>query len=158
MIAFDRSSNVSGGITQGIYVSTYGKGVYRSTDGGSTWSELNSIGMPTTHQHIVCTSNGMLYVIDNSGGGPSGNINKYSNGSWSTISNTGLSSGSIRAIAVDPANVNRLVAADGVGHTSYSSNGGREAGQATSITSRSLRIFLGWQIPMKATWQWAISY
>jgi hypothetical protein len=116
IIAFDPSSSVSGGVTQGIYVSTYGVGVYRSTDGGSTWTFLNSTGMPTTHQHIICVSDGMVYFVDNSG-----NLKKYSGGAWSTVS-TGLSNP--RAVAVDPANLSRIVVINDIGQTRYSSNGG----------------------------------
>ena len=59
-IAFDPSSSVVGGRTQGIYISSYGTGVYHSTDGGSSWT-LTS-GSPTTHQHMACGADGVLWL------------------------------------------------------------------------------------------------
>ena len=122
IIAFDPSSAIVEEKTQGIYVSTYGGGVYHSTDGGTNWTELNSAGMPTTHQHIVCARDGTLYIVDNSNAPAAGNLKKYSNGFWSTIS-TALSNG-VRAFAINPNNMMHMVAVDRVGHTVYSSNGG----------------------------------
>ena len=38
LIAFDPSSIVSDHKTQGIYISSYGTGIYHSTDGGASWA------------------------------------------------------------------------------------------------------------------------
>jgi chitodextrinase len=118
IIAYDPSSSVVGGVTQGVYVSTYGVGVFHSTDGGSTWTELNSSGMPTTHLHIMVVSDGTLYVTDNSAGGA---FKKYSGGAWSAIS-TGLRG--VHSLAIDPTNLSRMIAIEDFGQSVYSTNGG----------------------------------
>lgn len=115
LIAFDTSAGTSGGVTQSIYVSTYGVGVYHSADGGGSWSQLNTTGMPTTHRHMNVTSTGVLYHVDINHA-----VKFYSGGAWSTISNQPL--GNPTDIAVDPANVAHLVVIDDVGNTAFSAN------------------------------------
>ena len=53
LVVFDPSSSVTGGATQGIYISSYGTGVYHSTNGGSSWTL--TANTPTTHSFMTCT-------------------------------------------------------------------------------------------------------
>ena len=71
-VAFDPSSPVSGGATQGIYVCSYGTGCYHSPNGGSTWTSIVS-GGPTTVIQEVVDQDGHLWVSDSSN-----NVWKYS--------------------------------------------------------------------------------
>ena len=120
LICFDPSSAVSGGKTQGIYVSTYGTGVYHSTDAGANWTLTTST--PTTHRQMTITAAGILLLVDNSGGNSGGTlINKYT-GTWSTL-NTGLATG-LQTVAVDPNTVTKYIAIDRQGTSAFSSNSG----------------------------------
>lgn len=111
-IAFDPSSPVVGGRTQGIYVGTYGKGVYHSTDGGLSWS---FVGGPTTFKHLVVAKDGAVYTLDHSSRTV---VQRYSKGvlvgtagTWTVI--TGGSRSSYDGIAVDPHNPARVVLSAG---------------------------------------------
>jgi len=113
LIAFDRASRVVSGKTQGIYVSTYGTGVYHSLDGGSTW--MLTAGGPKTHEHMIVDQNGDVWLIDDSY-----NLHKYT-GSWSHITAAGRDA---HSIAVDPANANHIYIITNGGALVGSMNGG----------------------------------
>jgi len=87
LIVFDASGgtrNVDGQRrTANIYVSTYGSGVYRSTDGGQTWI-LTSSG-PITHMYMAADPFGNVWFVDNASGASYGNGWKYNGKEWSTI-------------------------------------------------------------------------
>ena len=116
-IAFDPSSTVTGGKTQGIYAVSYGVGVYHSTNGGTSWTLLNSAGMPTTYRHMVCASDGVLYIVPDEG---AENV-KFYNGSW-TNKVVGSTSVGSQAVAVDPSNANRIIVCDQGGDLSVSTD------------------------------------
>jgi hypothetical protein len=108
IVCFDPTSAVSGGATQGIYVSTNGAGVYASTDGGATW--ILTTSPPTTHIHIVCDQNGTVWLTDNSANSGD-NLYKFScvsppcgsGGTWTNIAtNSGGNGYRNIAVAVDP--------------------------------------------------------
>jgi xyloglucan-specific exo-beta-1,4-glucanase len=92
-VAFDKSTASRGSTTQGIYVGVADlqNTVYRSTDGGVTWSRI--AGQPTgflAHKGIV--DSGFLYIATSNKGGPydgsSGDVWKYAiaTGTWTRIS------------------------------------------------------------------------
>jgi xyloglucan-specific exo-beta-1,4-glucanase len=138
-IAFDLTSSVVGGKTQGIYATSYGTGVYHSTDGGQTWT-LTS-GTPTLPEHMVVAQDGVVYVTNNDA---SSNLYKYSSGAWSTA-NVG---GTPVNVAVDPANANRIVVSEGGGSLSASSNHGASfTGFPASLSFTSTDIpWLAWAL------------
>ncbi len=93
-ITFDPSTGSPGQATQTIYVGVADKNesVYRSTDGGATWSAVP--GQPTGYlpHHGVLASNGQLYIPYSDGAGPydgtKGDVWKYdtATGVWTNIS------------------------------------------------------------------------
>lgn len=93
-ITFDKSTGSLGNTTQTIYVgiADTANSVYRSTDGGATWSAIP--GQPTGFipHHGVLSSTGMLYVSYSNGVGPydgsKGDVYKFNTitGQWSNIS------------------------------------------------------------------------
>ncbi len=93
-VTFDRRTGTPGNTTQTIYVGVADKGnsVYRSVNGGATWSAVP--GQPTGFlpHHGVLASNGMLYISYSDGAGPydgeKGDVWRYdtSNGTWTLIS------------------------------------------------------------------------
>lgn len=93
-ITFDPSTGSAGQATQTIYVGVADKNesVYRSTDGGATWSAVP--GQPTGYlpHHGVLDSNGNLYISYSDGAGPydgtKGDVWRYNTntGAWTNIS------------------------------------------------------------------------
>ncbi|MEF2968283.1 X2-like carbohydrate binding domain-containing protein [Paenibacillus sp. M1] len=93
-ITFDPSTGTSGQATQTIYVGVADKNesVYRSTDGGVTWSAVP--GQPTGYlpHHGVLSDNGHLYISYSDGCGPydgtKGDVWKFNTttGVWTNIS------------------------------------------------------------------------
>ena len=127
LIAFDPSSNVAGGKTQGIYISSYGTGVYHSIDGGTTWTRTRS--GPTTHFHMSCGIDGVLWLTDNSGS--KANIWRYQSKSWTHLSAAvGYNATRWQSIAPDPtkpAHVYFVADGGGLGYTANNAS--------TSITN-----------------------
>ena len=94
-VTFDPKSGSSGSVTPGIYVGVADKNntVYRSTDGGSTWSTIS--GIPTgylAHKGVIDETNRLLYISTSDTGGPydgaKGDVWKYdiAAGTWTQIS------------------------------------------------------------------------
>jgi xyloglucan-specific exo-beta-1,4-glucanase len=99
LIAFDTSGgNISTGTgvysgltrTKNIYVSTYGTGVYKSTDGGQTWSLLNTSNMPTTHVTMKVDPFGTLWHGDDNRNAGLGELRKYVGTTWTTVTAAGI--------------------------------------------------------------------
>lgn len=106
-ICFDVSvgtTTVSGQTrTKNIYVHTYGVGVYKSTDGGVTWSLLNSAGMPTCIRRMACDPYGVLWVVDDMYSAFT-NLSKYDAG-WTVDTHIGASGTRwFTSVAVDVTN------------------------------------------------------
>ena len=102
---FDKSSAafdaVSGfAYTQTIYVGAHSSGVWRSRDGGASWSLL--AGGPADPVRGTVAADGTLYV---SCGGiaPNGTVWKYAQGAWTIIS-PAASGGTFTGITSDPGN------------------------------------------------------
>ncbi|NUR46678.1 MAG: xyloglucanase [Hamadaea sp.] len=94
-VTFDKSTGTAGNTTQGIYVGVADKDntVYRSTDGGVTWSRI--AGQPTgyiAHKGVLDPVNHLLYIATSDTGGPydgaKGDVWKYNitTGAWTQIS------------------------------------------------------------------------
>jgi photosystem II stability/assembly factor-like uncharacterized protein len=94
-VTFDKRTGTAGNTTQTIYVGVADKQntVYRTTDGGATWSRL--AGQPTgyiAHKGVLDTSGGYLYLATSDTGGPydgaKGDVWKYATatGTWTQIS------------------------------------------------------------------------
>ncbi|MBO3287000.1 X2-like carbohydrate binding domain-containing protein [Paenibacillus sp. FSL M8-0228] len=99
-ITFDKKTGSSSKATQTIYVGVADKkqSVYRSTDGGTTWSAI--AGQPTGYlpHHGVLSTDGNLYISYSDGAGPydgtKGELWKLNtaSGQWTNISPIGSSS------------------------------------------------------------------
>jgi len=118
LIASDPTSAVVSGATQTFYISSYGTGVYKTTNGGSSFS-LTS-GTPTNLSAMWVDQFGVLWAIDYAGT----SVHKFSSGTWSTPT----SPGGIGAFAIDPVAsseaTEHIVALNNGGEISSTTNGG----------------------------------
>jgi hypothetical protein len=109
-IAFDRSSAVVGGITQGVYISwAYGAdAVYRTTDGCATFAAM--VGSPADSVHITCSHDGVLYVLPYGGSTyPANTPRRYMGGSWTNLSHlTSADNNQWSGVAADPSSAGRV--------------------------------------------------
>ncbi|MBT8227842.1 MAG: xyloglucanase [Dactylosporangium sp.] len=94
-VTFDPASGSAGSATPGIYVGVadLDNTVYRSTDGGASWSAIS--GAPTgylAHKGVIDEDNRILYISTSDTGGPydgaKGDVWKYdiATGTWTQIS------------------------------------------------------------------------
>lgn len=96
-ILFDRSSSVVGGKTSVIYVHAAGRGYYRSTDAGASWSLMS--GSPADLQAAAISKNGTLYVsnVYTASGATYSGLHRYRSG-WSEVYRS--SNGYVSSLAV----------------------------------------------------------
>ncbi len=80
-LAFDPTSPVEGGRTSVVFAASWGNGVYRSDDGGTTWS---SIGGPTTVHHAAFDASGAYYASSGDLTGP-WTVERFADGAWTDI-------------------------------------------------------------------------
>ncbi len=124
-VVLDKSSSTTGTATKTIFVgiSRSGTNLYRSNDGGATFTAI--AGAPTTYMphRAVLAADGNLYITYGNGAGPhghwslseeamdNGQIWKYNTmtGAWTNITPSGISR-AFGGISVDPNNSNRIVA------------------------------------------------
>ena len=106
------------GVTQTIFASSYGNGVYESTDGGATWRALS--GGPTDVEYAAVSSTGVYYAV---GDGNSG-LWSYANGTWTQLISGNNGGQGIQAVAVNPSNPNEIVAVSPAGYLNISYNAG----------------------------------
>lgn len=91
--------------SQVLYTGVMGSGVYRSEDGGKSWSLLASGPDPSQNpQQAVVASDGTLYVtFFTSPSNPQGSVWKYQSGKWTQITpETGRNYSAIAGDAHDP--------------------------------------------------------
>jgi hypothetical protein len=115
-ITFDKTSGVTGGRTNTIFASSYGHGVYESTNGGLSWTALS--GGPTDVENATMSSTGAYYAIGNN----NTTLWRYMNGAW-TLLNTETNNG-FHTVTVDPFNPSRIVLASAAGTLNVSVDGG----------------------------------
>lgn len=140
LFVFDHTSTPSGSPsrTQVIYASSYGVGVYKSTDAGASWTLLNSSGMPTLPMKMQVDSTGVLWACD-------GHLNKYDpvGNSWSKFADATLYSAgswSVTWFVVCPTDPNKVFCGDNTSWF-YTADGGstfpkaRMSGPATNTAT-----------------------
>lgn len=122
-ITFDKSTGSPGQATQSIYVGVADKdeSVYRSTDGGVTWSAVPGQPKGYIPHHGVLSSNGNLYLPYSNGVGPydgsEGEVWKFNTktGVWTNISPLPTSSEDLYygfgGLAVDAQNPDTIMVA-----------------------------------------------
>jgi photosystem II stability/assembly factor-like uncharacterized protein len=85
-VAFDKNSGSLNNPSQIIYVGVHGSGVWRSTNGGTSWSNIAGGNDPL---RSAIALDGTLYVsfgtTANNGNKASGGVRQYKNGTWTDI-------------------------------------------------------------------------
>jgi hypothetical protein len=122
VVAFDPSSGRRGQPSKTIYVTeaSLKTSLYRSTDGGATWSPVEGGPSGMYPHHMLLTSSGDLVITYSNGPGPNGISNgavwklNPRSGSWSDITpikpNRGGEAGfGYAGLAIDPKNPNAMV-------------------------------------------------
>lgn len=104
-VVFDSSSGSLNGKTKVIYAGVSGKGIYRTTDAGTTWQLFKA--SPLVPQQGVVTSKGeLIATFYNQEKDPRGAVWKYSSQGWQDI--TPKQGNNYSAIAVDPKKPNTI--------------------------------------------------
>ncbi len=102
IIVFDPTSPVVDGRTQGIYVASYGRGLYYSRDAGSTFNPIS--GGPTTFLRMSCDQLGRVWLSDYRS--PQQSIRKFENGLWTAH---GIANMRVVDVAINPANPAHII-------------------------------------------------
>ena len=108
-ITFDPTSGSAEGKTNVIYAASYGSGVYRTDNGGASWSLLT--GGPTDVEYATISSTGAYYVI----GDHNTSIWRYMDGGWTNLTDTANTSG-LQTVAVDPFNASHIIVQTSAGN------------------------------------------
>jgi xyloglucan-specific exo-beta-1,4-glucanase len=115
-VVFDPSS-VSGGVTRTIYIGvsrTGGNNIYKSTDGGSTFTAIQPDNSFMPHRAVLSSDNSTLYISMANEQGPSngtsGRVYKLAtaSGTWTNITPEG-NNYPYGGVSVDPTNKNRVI-------------------------------------------------
>lgn len=115
-IVFGPASNQVGGVTQVIYACSQGNGLYKTTNGGTSWT-LTSAG-PTTIENAQLDASGNYWCAGNN----QTQVWRYNGTTWANLT-TGGGNG-IQAVAVNPFNSSQVAGVDASGHITFSNDGG----------------------------------
>ncbi len=115
-IVFDPSSPIIKGRSTVVYASSYKNGVYRSTNGGDSWTRIP--GGPSYLKRAEISSDGTLYGVD------SKDVWRFKK-SWQKLTPNDLDWSDLADIAIDPSNPQRLVLSQDSGRLFQSNNGGQ---------------------------------
>ena len=109
----------SGGKTNIIFASSYGNGVYESTNAGASWTKLT--GGPTNVEHAAVSTTGVYYVVGND----NSSIWYYASGAWTqAVTAASINGQYVAAVAVNPLNPSQVVFANGGGNLDFSVDAG----------------------------------
>lgn len=133
LIQFDPSNG------ENVYISSSGRGVYRSTDGADGTFSLTSSG-PTTHRRMCVGSDGVLMLTNVS---DSSNLWRFQSGSWTALTyattDTGTGSAAYwHSVCPDPDNSGHWYMGGDTGNVlGYTANNG---GSFTGLPNRGTRV------------------
>jgi hypothetical protein len=103
-----------GGVTQVIYASSNGQGVYKTVNGAATWTLLS--GGPRDVEYAAISKSGTYYAVGDS----NTNIWSYNGTKWTRL----IGGGGWQGIAINPFNQNELVVTSQAGQTNISYDAG----------------------------------
>ncbi|WP_068607054.1 PA14 domain-containing protein [Paenibacillus swuensis] len=137
-VAVDAGSGTvsDGGVTRTktVYASVHNQGIFRSDNGGSSWSKITGNGLADARGFAdLKIRSGVLYVV-------SDGVWKYAGGTWSNIS----PAGGIVSVAVSPHTQGKLLAFNGGGTPFRSVNDGVNWTQLSKSRTASDVPWLAW--------------
>jgi len=103
-----------GGVTQVIYASSNGQGVYKTVNGGATWTLLS--GGPLDVEYAAISNSGTYYVV----GDNITNVWSYNGTQWTKL----IGGGAWQGIAINSFNQNELVVTSQAGQVNMSYDAG----------------------------------
>lgn len=116
-ILFDpKIGGVVGGASQTIFASSYGNGVYESTNGGATWTNL--AGGPADVEFAAISPTGAYVVAANN----NTSMLSYAGGTWTNL--TPPNQQGVAALAINPSNAREIVVLSGGGQANVTWDGG----------------------------------
>lgn len=119
-IFFDPAGGVTNGRTNVVYASSWQNGIWRSGDGGATWTQISGGGNGPEHAwRSEIARDSTLFVVNGNNG--TGGVWRFRGGSWTNISPSGSG---IQTVAVDPFAANRVYAFSDGGTPFRSLDGG----------------------------------
>ena len=151
-VVFDSRSRITEGSlrksSKTLYVGVIGSGVYRSTDGGTSWQRLsNGPAANQNPQQAAVATDGTLYVtFFTAPSDPQGEVWKYTRGQWIKI--TPEAHKNYTAITVDPKNPDVVMTAEypvtpeGIYRTT---NGGR-SWQPIRLNVKAVKWWPNWHL------------
>ncbi|MGB9115097.1 peptidoglycan-binding protein [Bradyrhizobium sp.] len=103
-----------------IYAASYGNGIYQTTNGGTSWSNIGGGGPSSVKFAAISSSgtDGTYYAVDNNN-----SLWVYANGTWTGVPLVGQDQ-ALSGVAVDPSNPNHVVVAESNGQLDESFNSG----------------------------------
>lgn len=123
-VTFDKNSGTLNNPTQTIYVGVHGSGVWRSTNGGTSWSNIAGGNNPL---RSAIASDGTLYVSFGTTAGnvtnASGGVRQYKNNTWTDITPDGADK--VYSAVTVQANQSNTVIAISDKYIYYSTDGGK---------------------------------
>ena len=132
-VAFDKNSGSLNNPTQTIYVGVHGSGVWRSMNGGTSWSNIAGGNDPL---RSAIASDGTLYVsfgtIASNGNKVNGGVRQYKNGAWTDITPDGTDK-VYSAVTVQPNQANTVMAISDK-YVYRSTDGGKKTGKSKLCT------------------------
>lgn len=140
-LVIDSGQGLVAGRSKIVYASGSGQGVYRSTDGGITFTLLP--GGPTTKiAHAKLAPDGAYYAVSYDQVGGPGRIWRFEAGAWTDLT---PDNNSYWSVVTDPSNANRLIAVTHGGGISVSENRGASFSGVLNATRTALDVaWLAW--------------
>jgi hypothetical protein len=116
-LIFHRRGPTAGGRTQVLYASSWGNGIYRSTDGGQTFALVGGTNAPRGAWRNAIANDGTLWVVNDVG------VFKLSGSTWTNVS---PQSRAYDSVVVDPTDSARAYVFEQGGTPQRTTTGGRE--------------------------------
>jgi hypothetical protein len=117
-VVVDPSSGTTSGRKSVVYATSDGNGLYKSEDGGGSWTLMNGSGYPTAIVNLKIASDGTVFCSTTSG-----TIKKLSGSTWTDIT-PNSETGRWRNMVIHPSDTNFIIAIRDGGEIRVSSNGG----------------------------------
>src|SRR5581483_3787458 len=119
-ILFDPAAGgTTGGKTNTIFASSWGNGVYESTNAGASWTHLT--GGPSNVLEAAVSSTGVYYAVGDGGT----DLWAFANNTWTELlTPSAVGGNSLQGVAIDPSNPSEIVTITGGGSLNISYDGG----------------------------------